>query len=55
MNNKLLVTSITLLVTSGCIYLARKYRKTSAIRTALKHRLIRNNLLAMSKGIGNQH
>jgi len=55
MNKKLLVTSVTLLLTSGCVYLARKYRKPSAVRAVQSYRAIRENLLAMSQGISNRH
>jgi positive regulator of sigma E activity len=55
MNKKLLVTSVTVLLTTGCVYLARNYRKMSASQTARKYRLVRDNLLAMSQGISNRH
>ena len=55
MNKTLLVTSVTVLLTSGMLLLARQYRHASQTASVERQRLLRDNLFAMSKGATRHH
>lgn len=55
MNKTLLVTSVTVLLTSGMLLLARQYRHGSQTTPVERQRLLRDNLFAMSKGATRPH